>query len=164
MTGQPALTRSFTDARSAGERLRSRERAGVTTNGTDGWLSTGAATWPSTIIARAKPPVKHMPRAPTPGPPSSSCSEAARARVQVAMGDVLLVARAVNSLEMQTWASDFTMAPVDISRPGVPKSDGMTTVKPASTTSSAKACTFGVMPGISWMTTTPGPVPRRNTG
>jgi hypothetical protein len=37
----------------------------------------------------------------------------------------------------------------------------MTTLYPAATTSSAKSITSGVMPGSSWMTTTPGPEPRR---
>ncbi len=46
-------------------------------------------------------------------------------------------------------------------RPGVPTRSGITTVKPRSTTSFAKSITLGVMPGISWMTITPGPVPRR---
>ena len=41
--------------------------------GSDGWLSTGASIRSSTIIASAKPPVKHMPTAPMPGPPHSSC-------------------------------------------------------------------------------------------
>ena len=42
--------------------------------GRDGWLSTGATTTSSTIMARANPPVRHMPTAPTPGPPHRSCS------------------------------------------------------------------------------------------
>src|SRR4051794_18624544 len=105
-----------------------------------------------------------MPSAPTPGPPSSECSDAASARVQEAIGDVRPDAIVTNSLETQTLTSDFTISPVDIALPGVPNSDGITTGKPASTTSSANACTDGVMPGISWMTTTPGPVPLRNTG
>ena len=42
--------------------------AGVNGNGTDGWLSTGASTLSSTAAANAKPPVKHMPITPTPGP------------------------------------------------------------------------------------------------
>ncbi len=45
--------------------------------GSDGWLRTGATTTSSTIIASAKPPVKHIPTAPTPGPPQRSCSDAA---------------------------------------------------------------------------------------
>ena len=44
------------------------------------------------------------------------------------------------------------------SLPGVPSSDGMTTVNPASTTSLANFVTSGVIPGISCTTTTPGPL------
>ena len=44
------------------------------TNGIDGWLSTGAITASSTINARAKFPVRHMPSAPTPGPPHAACA------------------------------------------------------------------------------------------
>ncbi|MDD9935785.1 MAG: hypothetical protein OXT09_19390 [Myxococcales bacterium] len=39
----------------------------------------------------------------------------------------------------------------------------ITTVKPASATERAKLATSGVMPGISCITTTPGPCPRRKT-
>ena len=45
-------------------------------------LITGATTLGSVIIARAKPPVKHMPSAPTPLPPHSPCALRARARNQ----------------------------------------------------------------------------------
>ena len=58
----------------------------------DGWASTGAATGAPAIIASAIPPVKHMPTAPTPGPPSSACSVRARARSQSAIGAVWLEA------------------------------------------------------------------------
>ena len=44
-----------------------RRRDAETGNGSDGWLSTGASIVSSTIIPSAKPPVKHMPTAPTPG-------------------------------------------------------------------------------------------------
>ena len=44
---------SLTMSRSAGERFRSRERAGPIANGVLGWHSTGAATDSSTVIARA---------------------------------------------------------------------------------------------------------------
>ena len=50
--------------------------------GSDGWLKTGARTTSSTIIASAKPPVKHIPTTPTPGPPQRSCSDAASLRSQ----------------------------------------------------------------------------------
>ena len=48
--------------------------------------------------------------------------------------------------------------------PGVPKRSGITTVNPRATTSSANATTSGIMPGISWITMTPGPVPLRYVG
>jgi hypothetical protein len=40
-------------------------------SGSDGCESTGATTLGSVIIANAKPPVKHIPTAPTPRPPHS---------------------------------------------------------------------------------------------
>jgi hypothetical protein len=48
--------------------------------------STGATTDGSVIIARAKPPVKHMPTAPTPLPPHSAWAWRARARSQSTIG------------------------------------------------------------------------------
>jgi hypothetical protein len=45
--------------------------------------------------------------------------------------------------------------------PGVPTNDGITTVNPRSTTSFANLVTSGVMFGTSWITITPGPLPRR---
>jgi len=73
--------------------------------GCDGWLSTGANMMSSTIMARAKPPVKHMPTAPTPGPPQRSCSDLARARNQLVMGLVRLRAKHENSREMHAGPS-----------------------------------------------------------
>jgi len=67
----------------------------------------------------------------------------------------------VNSRDTQPCVIDFMMYPVDGSRPGSPNSDGIATVNPASTSRRANAATFGVMPGISLMTTTPGPAPAR---
>ena len=46
-------------------------------------------------------------------------------------------------------------------RPGVPNMWGSQALKPASATSSAKRATSGVMPGISCMMTTAGPLPLR---
>ena len=63
--------------------------------GSDGWLSTGATSLSSTIIASAKPPVKHIPTAPTPGPPHCSCTSRASARSQTMAGDVRPVAQVV---------------------------------------------------------------------
>ena len=39
----------------------------------------------------------------------------------------------------------------------------MATVKPAAITRRPKSATSGVMPGTSWITTTPGPEPPRST-
>src|SRR5215217_4994857 len=50
------------------------------------------------------------------------------------------------------------------SRPGVPNSDGMRTLNPASTTRCANATTCGCRPGISWITITAGPRPPAYTG
>ena len=51
-------------------------------NGSEGCDSTGATTAGSVIMASAKPPVKHMPTAPTPKPPQSAWALRARARSQ----------------------------------------------------------------------------------
>jgi hypothetical protein len=70
-------------------------------NGRDGWLRTGATKRSSTAMPSAKPPVKHIPTAPTPGPPQRSCSAAARARSHVVTGVVRPVARTANSRDTQ---------------------------------------------------------------
>ena len=70
-------------------------------SGIDGCDSTGASRRSSVAMARAKPPVKHIPIAPTPGPPQRSCSVRASARSQSMTGDVFPVAKTVNSLETQ---------------------------------------------------------------
>ena len=77
------------------------------------------------------------------------------------IGEVWLSANDVNSRAMQTLAICCNPYAFDGSLPGVPTSDGMITVKPRSTTSFANLVTSGVMPGISWITITPGPSPRR---
>ena len=48
-------------------------------------------------------------------------------------------------------------------RPGSPKRWGRTAVQPRAATRRPKSATLGVMPGISAMTTTAGPVPVRYT-
>ena len=68
-----------------------------TAKGSDGWDSTATSCAGSVAMARAKPPVKHMPTAPTPGPPQRSCSCTASARSQSTTGDVRPVANATNS-------------------------------------------------------------------
>ena len=70
----------------------------------------------------------------------------------------------MNSLATQALASVPTVYPTLTSLPGVPKSDGMRTLKPASTTRCANSTTCGCRPGISWITITAGPVPPAYTG
>jgi hypothetical protein len=65
--------------------------------GSDGCDSTGATTDGSVIIARAKPPVKHMPTAPTPLPPHSAWTCRARAFSQSTIGLERSAAQALNS-------------------------------------------------------------------
>ncbi len=71
------------------------------------------------------------------------------------------MARVENSREMQHWARDFMMYPVDGSRPGSPNSWGSTAVMPAPATRRPNSATLGVMPGISLITMTAGPAPVR---
>ena len=75
-------------------------------NGIEGWLSTGATISSSTIIASAKPPLKHMPTAPTPGPPHSWWSSRASARSHAMTGDVEPMAIVANSRDTQTAVVD----------------------------------------------------------
>ena len=102
-----------------------------------------------------------MPSAPTPGPPSSACRLRARDRSQSATGEVTPALSLVNSLLTQTRPIALTIRPVVAGAPGSPNRCGSTTVKPRSTTSSANVSTSGVIPGISWTMTTPGPTPFR---
>ena len=132
-------------------------------NGSEGWLSTGASTMSSTIMASAKPPVKHMPTTPTPGPPQRSCSAAASLRSHTVTGLVLFNAKAENSRETQAGPIDWNMYAAPGGRPGSPNSTGRTAVHPAAATRRPNWATKGVMPGISLMTSTAGPVPIRNT-
>ena len=102
MRQAPAAARSFTRARSASLTPTARRRDRVTPNGSDGWLSTGASIVSSTIIPSAKPPVKHMPTAPTPGPPHSAWASAASRRNHPMTGLVRSSANAVNSRATHT--------------------------------------------------------------
>ena len=130
--------RSLTLARSASEIPMSALNFLESGNGSDGWLSTGASTMSSTIMASAKPPVKHMPTTPTPGPPQRSCSEAASLRSHTVIGLVLLSAKAENSRETHAGPMDCSAYPADAGRPGSPKSTGRTAVQPAAATLSAE--------------------------
>ena len=152
-------TRSRTAIRSASDSPRSALRLAPTVIGSDGWLSTGASISGSVAIARANPPVKHMPTAPTPGPPWRSWHWRASARNQSMAGGVVRRAKARNSFDTHAGASDVAMYGSEMSRPGSPNSTGMTTVNPASITRRANVMTAGVMPGISAMTITAGPSP-----
>ena len=67
----------------------------------------------------------------------------------------------MNSRLTQTRPKVFAVFTAFIGASGVPNRLGITTVKPASTTSSPKPITDGVRPGISWITMTPGPLPLR---
>ena len=69
--------------------------------GWDGWDSTGATTAGSLIMAKAKPPVKHMPTAPTPLPPQSAWAWRASARSQSTIGPDPVPAQTWNSRRMQ---------------------------------------------------------------
>jgi hypothetical protein len=95
----------------------------VTGAGRAGWLATAARTDGSTAIARANPPVKHMPTAPTPGPPHSACAITASARRKLTTG-LVRSARMVNSRATHTRSTDLTTAPVVPASPGRPKSEG----------------------------------------
>src|SRR5262244_3665547 len=110
--------------------------------GNDGCESTGASIDGSSIIERAKLPVKHMPIAPTPLPPQSGCACAASARSQAVTGLEALEAKARNSELMQTLASTHNALPILIGAPGSPKRFGIHTVKPASHTKRAKRATY----------------------
>jgi hypothetical protein len=67
---------------------------------------TGAIIRSSWAIASANPPVRHMPTAPTPGPPPSSWAIAARWRSHATIGLVVPVAQVANSRATQTLARD----------------------------------------------------------
>ncbi len=78
------------------------------------------------------------------------------------------MAKTTNSLLTQVGTIEVTTMPTarsvdDVSLPGTPKRWGRTALKPASTTRSAKSSTLGVIPGISAITMTAGPEPRRKT-
>ncbi len=112
-------------------------------------------------MARANPPVKHMPTAPTPGPPHSSCARRASARSQSTAGGVVRNANARNSDDTHAGTIERTIRPTSGDAPGSPKRWGRYTVWPRSTTRSAKPATAGVMPGISAITMTAVPDPAR---
>jgi len=64
-------------------------------------------------------------------------------------GEVLFIAIVVNSREIQILLIDWAIYLPLGGSPKFPTNNGITTVKPAATTSLAKFSTAGVMPGIS---------------
>ena len=159
MRHAPLAARSLTRARSASLIPTARRRDAVIANGADGWLSTGASMVSSTIMPSANPPVKHMPTAPTPGPPHSAWASAASRRSHPITGLVRSSANAVNSRATHTRTRESIVYDALTDRPGVPNSEGIRTLNPASTTRWANATTPGCRPGTSWITMTAGPVP-----
>ena len=107
----------------------------------------------------AKLPVKHMPIAPTPGPPHSPCASRASDRSHTVTGLDSLAANARNSALMHARCRMAAPSSTCGSAPSRPNSEGMYTVKPASLTQRLKRATCGLMPGISVITITAGPLP-----
>jgi hypothetical protein len=93
-------------ASSSGDKFKSALRALPKANGSDGCERTGATIVSSSIMPSAKPPLKHMPTAPTPLPPSSWCRFLASARNHEMIGDVLRSAIDVNSRDTHTLLID----------------------------------------------------------
>ncbi len=62
---------------------------------------------------------------------------------------------------MQAGPNALSMAEAEGSAPGRPKRCGITAVQPMEVTRRANSATWGVMPGISAITITAGPEPRR---
>src|SRR3981189_38981 len=69
-------------------------------SGNDGWESTGASIDGSSIMVSAKFPVKHIPMAPTPGPPRSPCAKRASDRRHFVTGLDSFAARARKRRDM----------------------------------------------------------------
>ena len=134
-----------------------------TSNGRLGCATTGASTDVSSIMVSAKLPVKHMPTAPTPGPPHSACASRARARSHIVTVLVAPAPSARNSALTHARRKIFAPSSALGSSPSTPKSDGMKTVKPASRTQRAKRSRCVPMPGSSCRMITAGPPPAAYT-
>jgi len=93
--------RFFAQAISAGYASMPAARFDPNGMGSDGWERTGATTQGSVIIASAKPPVKHMPTAPTPFPPHSACALRANVRSHATIGLDLPADQTLNSRRIQ---------------------------------------------------------------
>ena len=162
-TQAPPSARSLTRTMSSGDTWTSAFDLFVIPIGSDGWDSTGASSRSSTIIPRAKFPVKHIPITPMPGPPLTSWACWPSARSQSVTGAVRPAAKAANSFETHAGTIERNALTAVAGSPGTPNRLGSHTEHPTPTTRSANSTTFGVMPGISAMTTTAGPSPLRYT-
>ena len=70
-TRRPSFARAVIVQRSSASRPRAARPRRPIGAGMAGWLMTDATTDGSSAVASAKPPVKHIPTTPTPGPPHS---------------------------------------------------------------------------------------------
>ena len=141
-------------------------------NGSDGCDSTGASRRASVAIARAKPPVKHMPTAPTPGPAAALVLVggqgpepvdhrrrlAGRPRGELA-ADARRDQRSRGRSRSSATGCRLGGVAARLRRTGAAARRCSRCRPPARRSRS----TLGVIPGISAMTITAGPVPRRNT-
>ena len=100
-----------------------------------------------------------MPMAPTPGPPHSTWATRASARSHCTAGEGPPLASARNSALIQARRKTVAPSSAEATAPSRPNSEGMYTAKPASRTQRAKRATWGLMPGISVITITAGPLP-----
>jgi hypothetical protein len=127
--------------------------------GSAGCDSTGASTDFSSIIDSAKLPVKHMPMAPTPGPPHSLWACAARARNHTVTGLDSFAAKARNSRLTQARSKTTLPSLAVATAPSRPNRLGIHTVNPATRTHRANRATCGLIPGISAITNDGGAHP-----
>ncbi len=100
-------------------------RPAGSSSGSVGWDSTGASIAGSSIIVSAKFPVKHIPIAPTPGPPHSSWASRASARSHWVTGLDLFAPKARNSALMQARRKTSVPSSTAGTAPSRPNSDGM---------------------------------------
>ena len=118
----------------------------------------------STIIPRAKPPVKHIPTAPTPGPPHAACASAASA-AEPADDRARPVERERRELARDAGPGrDRERVAVRHRLPRGAEQRRHVHREPGVDDAPAEArSTSGWRPGISWITITAGPVPARYT-
>ena len=94
-------------------------------SGSVGSASTGASIAGSSIIVSAKLPVKHIPIAPTPGPPHCSCASRASARSHTVTGLEPPAPKARNSLLTHAFWKTATPSSAPGTAPSRPNSEGM---------------------------------------